>query len=127
MRRDETGEYKIGRGHLSGIRRNGASAPPIAMAKRLGLRYVAADGLSIRRRRAGKGWSYIGTNGHPIADPKVVRRLTRAAMPPAGCNTAITRVGKMCARVARLGGWLDWHRHCRRCEGASASISRAAS
>jgi len=83
MRRDETGEYKIGRGHLSGIRRNGASAPPIAMAKRLGLRYVAADGLSIRRRRAGKGWSYIGTNGHPIADPKVVRRLTRLAVPPA--------------------------------------------
>jgi len=83
MRRDETGEYKIGRGHLSGIRRNGASASAIAMAKRLGLRYVAADGLSIRRRRAGKGWSYIGTNGHPIADPKVVRRLTRLAVPPA--------------------------------------------
>jgi DNA topoisomerase-1 len=83
MRRDETGEHKIGRGHLSGIRRNGASASAIAMAKRLGLRYVAADGLSIRRRRAGKGWSYIGTNGHPIADPKVVRRLTRLAVPPA--------------------------------------------
>ena len=83
MRRDETGEHKIGRGHLSGIRQNGASASAIAMAKRLGLRYVAADGLSIRRRRAGKGWSYIGTNGHPIADPKVVRRLTRLAVPPA--------------------------------------------
>jgi len=83
MRRDETGEHKIGRGHLGGIRRNGASASAIAMAKRLGLRYVAADGLSIRRRRAGKGWSYIGTNGHPIADPKVVRRLTRLAVPPA--------------------------------------------
>jgi len=83
MRRDETGEHKIGRGHLSGIRRNGASASAIAMAKRLGLRYVAADGLSIRRRRAGKGWSYIGTNGHPIADPKVVRRLTRLTVPPA--------------------------------------------
>jgi DNA topoisomerase I len=83
MRRDEAGEHKIGRGHLIGIRRNGASASAIAMAKRLGLRYVAADALSIRRRRAGKGWFYIGTNGHPIADPKVVRRFTRLAVPPA--------------------------------------------
>jgi DNA topoisomerase I len=83
MRRDEAGEHKIGRGHLIGIRRNGAPASAIAMAKRLGLRYVAADALSITRRRAGKGWSYIGTNGHAIADPKVVRRLTRLAVPPA--------------------------------------------
>jgi DNA topoisomerase-1 len=83
MRRDEAGEHKIGPGHLIGIRRNGAPASAIAMAKRLGLRYVAADALSITRRRAGKGWSYIGTNGHAIADPKVVRRLTRLAVPPA--------------------------------------------
>jgi DNA topoisomerase I len=83
MRRDEAGAHKIGRGHLIGIRRNGAPASAIAMAKRLGLRYVAADALSITRRRAGKGWSYIGTNGHAIADPKVVRRLTRLAVPPA--------------------------------------------
>jgi DNA topoisomerase I len=83
MQRDEAGEHKNGRGRLIGIRRNGAPASAIAMARRLGLRYVAADALSIRRRRAGRGWSYIGTNGHPIADPKVVRRLTRLAVPPA--------------------------------------------
>ena len=46
MRRDEAGEHKIGRGHLIGIRRNGAPASVIAMAKRLGLRYVAADDVS---------------------------------------------------------------------------------
>jgi DNA topoisomerase I len=83
MQRDEAGEHKNGRGRLIGTRRNGAPASAIAMARRLGLRYVAADALSIRRRRAGRGWSYIGTNGHPIADPKVVRRLTRLAVPPA--------------------------------------------
>ena len=29
------------------------------LAKRLGLRLVAADALSIRRRRCGKGWTYL--------------------------------------------------------------------
>jgi len=39
--------------------------------------------LSIRRRRAGNGWSYIGPDGEHITDPKIVRRLTHLAVPPA--------------------------------------------
>src|SRR5947208_1335102 len=62
---------------------NGAPPSAIAMAKPLGLRYVSADALSIRRRRAGNGWSYIGPDGEHITDPKIVRRLTRLAVPPA--------------------------------------------
>src|SRR5437870_8328671 len=62
---------------------NGAPPSALAMAKPLGLRYVSADALSIRRRRAGNGWSYIGPDGEHITDPKIVRRLTRLAVPPA--------------------------------------------
>jgi DNA topoisomerase-1 len=53
------------------------------LAKRLGLRYVASDTLSIRRARRGRGWIYIGENQHPIRDPKIIRRLARLAVPPA--------------------------------------------
>src|SRR4029450_12062227 len=55
----------------------------MALAKRIGLRYVATDALAIRRRRSGKGWAYIGSNGRPIQDPRIIRRLARLAVPPA--------------------------------------------
>src|SRR5262249_6345504 len=63
--------------------RNGATPYAIVLAKRLGLRYVASDALSIRRARRGRGWIYIGHNQHPIRDPKIIRRLARLAVPPA--------------------------------------------
>ena len=45
--------------------------------------YVSADALTIRRRRAGKRWRYIGADGAAIADPDEVARLDRIALPPA--------------------------------------------
>jgi DNA topoisomerase-1 len=63
--------------------RNGAAPHAISLAKRLGLRYITTDALSIRRRRSGKGWAYIGSNGRPIQDPRIIRRLARLAVPPA--------------------------------------------
>jgi len=63
--------------------RNGATPHAIVLAKRLGLRYVTSDALSIRRTRRGRGWIYIGHNQHPIRDPKIIRRLARLAVPPA--------------------------------------------
>jgi DNA topoisomerase I len=63
--------------------RNGVTPHAIVLAKRLGLRYVASDTLSIRRARRGRGWIYIGENQHPIRDPKIIRRLARLAVPPA--------------------------------------------
>src|SRR6478609_11437756 len=53
------------------------------LAKRLGLRLVAADALSIRRRRCGKGWTYLDPDNRVIRDPAIVRRLASLAMPPA--------------------------------------------
>ena len=52
-------------------------------AKRLGLRYVARDELTIRRVRRGKGWSYLRATGRVIRNPSIVKRLARLAVPPA--------------------------------------------
>jgi DNA topoisomerase IB len=63
--------------------RSGASPSAIALARRLGLRHVTTDALSIRRRRCGRGWIYIGVNDRVIRDRATVRRLARLAVPPA--------------------------------------------
>jgi DNA topoisomerase-1 len=55
----------------------------VAQARRLGLKHVASDTLSIRRRRCGKGWTYLAPNGRTIRDSAIVRRLARLAVPPA--------------------------------------------
>jgi DNA topoisomerase-1 len=44
---------------------------------------TARDGLTIRRRRCGTGFSYYGKDGRRIVDPGVIRRLARLAVPPA--------------------------------------------
>jgi DNA topoisomerase-1 len=62
--------------------RNGA-APAAAIAKRLGLRYVSRDKLTIRRVRRGKGWSYLRASGRVIRDASIVKRLARLAVPAA--------------------------------------------
>jgi DNA topoisomerase-1 len=62
---------------------NGASPAARALARQLGLRYVTADALTIRRQRRGKGWSFLGPDGRVIRDLRTVRRLSRLAVPPA--------------------------------------------
>jgi len=74
---------ETGHGRLTGKSRNGATPHAIALAKRLGLRYVTTDALSIRRRRSGRGWIYIGNDRQPIQNPRIARRLARLAVPPA--------------------------------------------
>jgi DNA topoisomerase-1 len=56
------------------------------LARRLRLRLVRADALSIQRRRRGKGWSYLDPDGHIIRDPATVKRLASLAVPPAYAN-----------------------------------------
>jgi DNA topoisomerase-1 len=70
-------------GRLTGKSQNGAMPSAIALAKRLGLRHVTTDALSIRRHRHGRGWAYIRLDGRPIQDARVVRRLAALAVPPA--------------------------------------------
>ena len=52
------------------------------LMRKLGLRRVQPDALTIRRRRAGRGYLYL-RDGAPIRDARTIRRLARLAVPPA--------------------------------------------
>lgn len=50
---------------------------------RLGLRYVGTDELTIRRKRAGESFTFVGARGRTIRDELTRARLKRLAVPPA--------------------------------------------
>jgi DNA topoisomerase-1 len=56
---------------------------PVESARLAGLRYVTADGPGITRRKAGKGFVYLGVNGKVIRDEELIRRIKSLAIPPA--------------------------------------------
>ena len=56
---------------------------PVASAESAGLSYVTDLGPGIRRRRAGKGVSYLGLDGRPIRDKATRERIKALAIPPA--------------------------------------------
>lgn len=56
---------------------------PIEAAKAAGLRYVSDSQSGIRRKRAGKHFSYIGLDGTPIRDPQELERIKKIGIPPA--------------------------------------------
>jgi DNA topoisomerase-1 len=56
---------------------------PYESAKVAGLRYVTDTRPGIRRKRAGKGFTYIGIDGTPIRDPQELRRIRALGIPPA--------------------------------------------
>jgi DNA topoisomerase-1 len=65
-----------------------ATAEPVTVApdvsaKSAGLHYVDDRRPGITRKRAGKGWRYVGPDGKTIRDPEVVRRINSLAIPPA--------------------------------------------
>jgi DNA topoisomerase-1 len=56
---------------------------PVQSAKVAGLRYVSDDTPGIGRKRAGKGFSYVGIDGKPIRDREVLNRIKSLIIPPA--------------------------------------------
>ena len=56
---------------------------PAESAKAAGLRYVSDRRPGIGRKRAGRGWSYLGLDGTPIRDRKELERFAALAIPPA--------------------------------------------
>jgi DNA topoisomerase I len=76
-------------GTIPEIKKNGSAYTfdPVANAKEAaksaGLRYVSDGDPGIRRRRAGKGFSYIGVDGKPVRDKAELRRIKALAIPPA--------------------------------------------
>jgi DNA topoisomerase-1 len=77
-------EKKVGKRTLS------KSAPaaevvtdPVENAEAAGLRYVSDTMPGIRRKKAGKGFAYVGQDGKTIRDPKELARIRSLAIPPA--------------------------------------------
>ncbi|MDQ2952407.1 MAG: DNA topoisomerase IB [Chloroflexota bacterium] len=58
-------------------------AEMIDAAKEAGLRYVSDDRPGIRRKRSGKGFTYLNAKGEAIADASEITRIKRVAIPPA--------------------------------------------
>src|SRR3954471_20263900 len=56
---------------------------PVESAQAAGLRYVSDTQPGIRRKKAGKGFVYVGTDGKPIKDEKELTRIRSLAIPPA--------------------------------------------
>jgi DNA topoisomerase I len=56
---------------------------PEEAAQSAGLRYVSDSMPGVRRKRAGKGFSYVGPDGKVIRDPRTVARIRSLAIPPA--------------------------------------------
>ena len=59
------------------------TVPPAKAARLAGLRYVSDSTSGIRRRKAGKGFVYIGPSGKRVRDPRIIHRIRSLAIPPA--------------------------------------------
>jgi DNA topoisomerase-1 len=56
---------------------------PKNTAQSAGLRYVSDAGPGIRRKKCGKGFTYIRTDGTKLSDPTAIGRIRALAIPPA--------------------------------------------
>src|SRR5438067_2477838 len=56
---------------------------PVETAKLAGLIYVNDTGPGIRRKKAGKHFTYSGLDGKPIRDEKELKRIRSLGIPPA--------------------------------------------
>jgi DNA topoisomerase-1 len=56
---------------------------PRDAAETAGLRYVSDEEPGIRRKKAGKGFAYLGPDGKKVADEATLARIRSLAIPPA--------------------------------------------
>ena len=63
--------------------RRRASREFVGAAKAAGLRYVTDSTPGIRRRRHGRGFSYVDADGRVIREPALIRRFRTLVIPPA--------------------------------------------
>ncbi|HSL84885.1 MAG TPA: DNA topoisomerase IB [Thermoanaerobaculia bacterium] len=64
---------------------------PEAAAEAAGLRYVLDEEPGIRRRRCGRGFTYLAPDGETVRDPAERRRFAELAIPPAWTEVWICR------------------------------------
>jgi DNA topoisomerase-1 len=58
-------------------------AQPREAAEQAGLRYVSDEAPGIRRKRAGKGFTYVDRNGTTVRDQATLARIRSLVIPPA--------------------------------------------
>jgi DNA topoisomerase I len=68
-----------------------AVVDPKDAAESVGLRYVSDDQPGIRRRKAGKGFSYANPDGTVVADKQMLQRIRSIVVPPAWTDVWICR------------------------------------
>jgi hypothetical protein len=56
---------------------------PKDAAESAGLRYVSDERPGLRRRKSGKGFTYLRADGSTLKEPDVLRRIKALAVPPA--------------------------------------------
>jgi DNA topoisomerase-1 len=56
---------------------------PEESARAAGLRYISDDMPGIRRRKRGKGFSYVDPKGNVVRDARTLERIRKLAIPPA--------------------------------------------
>ncbi len=64
-------------------RSHGVQVDPKESAAQAGLRYVTYGGPGITRKRSGKGFVYLGTDGKPLKDKQHLERIKSLVLPPA--------------------------------------------
>jgi DNA topoisomerase-1 len=65
---------------------------PEESAKAAGLRYVSDDMPGIRRRKRGKGFTFLDAKGNAVSDPRTLERIRKLAIPPAWTDVWICPV-----------------------------------
>ena len=69
---------------------NEIASDGLATAQAAGLRYTSDEQPGIRRRRKGRGFSYVDRDGVPIRDDGELRRVRKLAIPPAWTDVWIS-------------------------------------
>src|SRR5690349_13032696 len=64
-------------------RKPSPSPDPMESAQAAGLRYVSDAKPGIRRKRSGKGFTYVGADGRTVRDQATLARIRSLAIPPA--------------------------------------------
>ena len=88
---------------------------PVESAEEAGLRYVSDTSPGIRRRRSGRGFTYIGVDGNRIREPSQLERIRALAIPPAWTDVWIspTRRGHIQATGRDARGRKQYRYHPR--------------
>jgi DNA topoisomerase I len=68
-----------------------AIVDPKDAAESIGLRYMSDERPGIRRRKAGKGFSYLNPDGKVVTDKQALRRIRSIVIPPAWADVWICR------------------------------------